>query len=246
MYQVFLVDDDELILKEITEAVPWMDNGFEVVGFDSNSKKAVERIQALKPDVVFCDLKMPTMDGHYFMKEIRERGLEIEFVMLSAFGTFEDARIFFKQDGFDYLLKPVQLEEVQLVLEKLANKLANKKPQVKRDEDEKMNESFVELVSHLKMHYSDKFTLERLGKQFALSPGYICNLFSKYYNTTLTCFITEIRMQNAVKLMKESNNNLKLIALECGYSDYYYFNKVFRAHFGMAPSQYQKELRSIE
>lgn len=241
MYRVYLVDDDELILKEITEKVPWMDNGFEVVGVESNSKRAINIIQELKPNVIFCDLKMPTVDGHSFMKYIREKGMDVEFVMLSAYGTFEDACTFFKQDGFDYLLKPVQLEEVQLVLEKLANKLAKKNPSGKRDENEKMNEAFAEMVGHLKHHYPEKFTLEKLGKQFALSPGYICNLFSKYYNTTLTCFLTDIRMKNAAKLIKESNYSLKQIALECGYSDYYYFNKVFRAYYNMAPSQYQKE-----
>jgi YesN/AraC family two-component response regulator len=242
MYKVFLVDDDELILKEIANTIPWMDNGFEVVGMESNSRKAIHIIQELQPDVVFCDLKMPTVDGHGFMKYIREKGIEVEFVMLSAYGTFEDACTFFKQDGFDYLLKPVQMEEVQLVLEKLANKLAVKYPPVRRNEDENMNEAFLEMVYYLRNHYWEKFTLDNLGKQFALSPGYICNLFSKYYNTTLTCFVTDIRMMNAEKLMKESNYNLKQIAIECGYSDYYYFNKVFKAHYGTAPSQYQKEL----
>ncbi len=242
MYKVFLVDDDELILKEIVNTVPWMDNGFEVVGFESNTNKAIQIIQELQPDVIFTDLKMPTVDGHSFMKCIKEKGIQVEVIMLSAYGTFEDACTFFKQDGFDYLLKPIQLEEVQLVLEKLANKLAKKYPIVKETENKKMNESFIQMLDYLKIHFMEKITLERLGKQFALSPGYICNLFSKYYNTTLTCYITDLRMENAVKLMKESNYQLKKIAVECGYKDYYYFSKVFKVHFEMTPSQYQNEL----
>ncbi|MFA9466261.1 MAG: response regulator [Velocimicrobium sp.] len=241
MYKVFLVDDDELILNEIVKTVPWMDNGFEVIGFENNPQKAIQTIQELKPDVIFSDLKMPKLDGHSFMKCIKEMGIQAEFVMLSAYGTFEDACTFFKQDGFDYLLKPIQLEEAQMVLEKLAKKLAKQYPMVKEAENEKMNEAFIEMTNYLKEYYMEKITLERLGKQFALSPGYICNLFSKYYNTTLTCFITDIRMKNAVKRMKESNYSLKQIAVECGYKDYYYFSKVFKMNFGMAPSQYLKE-----
>lgn len=238
MFRVFLVDDEELIMKEIAASVPWMDNGFEVIGMESNSKKAVERVLELKPDVVFSDLRMPYLDGHIFMKTVRDRGLDIEFVMLSAYGTFEDARTFFQQEGFDYLLKPLQIQEAQLVLEKLALKLSRKKPTLIADTEELMNPSFTALVEYVNTNFYEKFTLEQLSKKFGLSAGYICSLFAKYQNTTLTCFVTQIRMEHAAKLLGSSNMTLKLIANECGYNDYFYFNKVFKGYYGVAPSQY--------
>ena len=239
MFRVFIVDDEELIMKEIESSVPWMDNGFEVIGMESNSKKAVERVIELKPDVVFSDLRMPYLDGHTFMKAVRESGLDTEFVMLSAYGTFEDARTFFQQEGFDYLLKPLQIPEVQLVLEKLATKLARKHPQQTVDSEEAVNPSFAELVEYVHTHFYEKFTLEQLGKKFGLSAGYICTLFAKKHNTTLTCFVTQARMEHAVVLLTTSNLSLKQIANECGYKDYFYFNKVFKGYYGMAPSQYE-------
>lgn len=238
MFRVFLVDDEELIMKEIAASVPWMDNGFEVIGMESNSKRAVDRVLELKPDVVFSDLRMPYLDGHTFMKTVRENGLDTEFVMLSAYGTFEDARIFFQQEGFDYLLKPLQILEVQLVLEKLAMKLAPKHSQQSVDSEEPTNPSFVALVEYVRTNFNEKFTLEQLGKKFGLSAGYICSLFAKNFNTTLTCFVTETRMNHAAALIKTSNLSLKQVAYECGYKDYFYFNKVFKSYYGMAPSQY--------
>ena len=239
MFKVFLVDDEELILKEIAASVPWMDNGFEVIGTETNSKKAVERVLKLKPDVVFSDLRMPYLDGHAFIKTVRESGLDTEFVMLSAYGTFEDARTFFQQEGFDYLLKPLQVPEVQLVLEKLAMKLSIKYPQHKTDSEEITNPTFASLVEYVRCHFNEKFTLEQLGKKFGLSAGYICTLFAKHLNTTLTCFVTQVRMEHAVVLINTSNFSLKQIANECGYMDYFYFNKVFKGYYGMAPSQYE-------
>ena len=239
MFKVFIVDDDELIVNQIASDVPWMDNGFEVIGTETNPKKAVERVQELKPDVIFSDLKMPYLDGHSFMKTVREQGIETEFVMLSAYGTFEDARTFFQQEGFDYLLKPLQIQEVQLVLEKLAKRLNKKYPQ--KEEEEVTNPAFMELVEYVKKHYSEKFTLEQLGKKFGLSGGYICSLFAKNYNTTLTCFMTKVRMECAVSLMCDGNNSLKNIAMECGYKDYFYFNKVFKGYYGIAPSKYMTD-----
>ena len=247
MYTVFLVDDEELIVKQIAASVPWMDNGFEVIGTETNSKKAVDRILEMKPDVVFSDLRMPYLDGHTFMKTVRECGLDTEFVMLSAYGTFEDARTFFQQEGFDYLLKPLQIPEVQLVLEKLARKLSKKTPLKKEGQDceeiaeETNNPAFNELLEYVRAHFNEKFTLEQLGKKFGLSAGYICTLFAKYYNTTLTCFVTQVRMENAVSLMSKKDYPLKNIANECGYKDYFYFNKVFKGYYGMAPSQYMEK-----
>ncbi len=244
MWKVFLVDDEEIILKQIEQTVPWMDNGFEVVGMDTNPDKAVARILELKPDVVFSDLRMPQLDGHSFMRTIREAGLDVEFVMLSAYGTFEDARTFFQQEGFDYLLKPMQIQEVQLVLEKLAGKLAQKRPfkAVTGENDENdsysINPAFLKLIQYVRDHFTEKHTLSQLSKKFGLSAGYICNLFAQCYNTTLTRFVTKVRMEHAVLLMKDKSYSLKNVAIECGYTDYFYFNKVFRGYYGVAPSQY--------
>lgn len=241
MFKVFLVDDEELILRQIVGSVPWMDNGFEVIGTETNPEKAVERVLNLKPDVVFSDLKMPCLDGHAFIKTVKENGLDTEFVMLSAYGTFEDARIFFQNEGFDYLLKPLQIQEVQLVLEKLATILSEKHPQQLDAFDETVNPAFIKLVEYVRTNFSEKFTLEQLGNKFGFSAGYICSLFAKYFNTTLTCFITKVRMECAVDLMKKNKYALKKIANECGYKDYFYFNKVFKGYYGIAPSKYMED-----
>lgn len=245
MYKVFLVDDEELIIKQIAATIPWVDNGFEVIGIETDACKAIARVMELKPHVVFTDLRMPLLDGHTFMRTVRENGLDTEFVMLSAYGTFEDARTFFQQEGFDYLLKPIQLQEVQLVLEKLAGKLAKKHPMnISEDTElEQMNPQFQELLVYVKENFTEKFTLEQLSKRFGLSTGYICNLFATKYNTTLTCYTTELRMQHASLMIQEGKLTLKNIAYECGYKDYFYFNKVFKGYYGVAPSQYLESKR---
>lgn len=240
MWKVFLIDDEEIILNQIEQTIPWMDNGFEVIGKDTNPDKAISRVLELKPDVIISDLKMPQLDGHTFMRTVREAGLDTEFVMLSAYGTFEDARTFFQQEGFDYLLKPLQIQEVQLVLEKLAKKLTQKKP-FEDVAELGINPAFSELIEYVSNHFTEKFTLDQLARQFGLSAGYICNLFAKNYNTTLTCFITKVRMEHAVELMKDRNCSLKAVAVECGYKDYFYFNKVFKGYYGVAPSRYWGE-----
>ncbi len=245
MYKVFLVDDDELILDQIVNTIPWMENGFEVIGCESDAVVALKKVFEIKPHVVFIDLKMPKLDGHSFIHSVREQGMDTEFIMLSAFGTFEDARTFFQQDGFDYLLKPLQMQEAQMVLEKMAEKLIRKYPMLTEYEEEIVNPAFAELTDYLQNSFAEKFTLEELSKRFGISAGYICNLFAKHYSTTLTRYVTRIRMEYAVSEMKKKELSLKNIATACGYRDYFYFNKVFRGYYGEAPSQYMKNMDAV-
>lgn len=242
MYKVYVVEDDTLIMEDILFSVPWMDNGFEVAGYSYSPGEAIAEILELKPDVVFSDLKMPSMDGNGMIATLQECGTECEFVMISAYDSFEDTRSFFRRQGFDYLLKPLQQTEMQIVLERLSKKLFDKYD-ANAPVCEGMNHAFVELVNFVKETYNQKHSLDQLSQRFALSPNYICNLFAKHYHSTLTSFITQKRMKEAGLLVKETGLAFKEIALQCGYGDYYYFCKVFKEFYGMPPTQFRQNGR---
>ncbi len=242
MHSVYLVDDDPLIIESLTTSVLWMDNGFEVAGSNTDPSTAVDDILKIKPDVVFSDLKMPAMSGTQLIRILKEHDIDCEFVMLSAFGTFEDARSFFLLDGFDYLLKPFNQSDAEIVLERLSRKLAKKEclqPSISYSPSG--NPGFDELVQYVTENFSKRFTLASLSKSFNISPNYICNLFAKHYNSTLTIFITNLRMSEAARLIRLSGTAFKEIAINCGYRDYFYFCKVFKEYYGIAPSQYRDE-----
>lgn len=242
MFTAFLVDDDSLILSEMIKFIPWMDNGFEVIGSDSNPEMAVEKILTIQPDTVFCDLKMPQMDGNQLIAASRERGYNGQFVMISAYDTFEDVRAFFMQEGFDYILKPVRNEDIQLVLERLAKRLSEvKEEQVSEEEIPAVNPAFLCLIQYLQENYREKITLEDLSTRFNLGKNYICNLFMKHYNTTLTCYITDLRMKAAAELLQDKSRLMKEIAYLSGYSSYVHFFKVFREYYGMSPKQMRED-----
>lgn len=241
MYQAYLVDDDEIILEELVRQIPWLDNGFAVAGYSSKPQTALAEIARIRPDVVFSDLKMPGMDGLALLRHLSEAKAGCEFVMVSAYGEFEDTRSLFVLGGFDYLLKPVQAEDAGLLLERLNRRLNEKLGEPAAALSPCANQNFNELVRYITQNSKEKFTLEKLGRQFGLNPNYICNLFAKHYGTTLTRFVTGLRMQQACRLVEGSTSSLKSIAIDCGYPDYYHFFKVFKEHFGLSPTQYRKQ-----
>lgn len=241
MYGVYLVDDDTLILEELVNMVPWLDNGFEVLGSSTNPVVAIDEIEELKPDVVFCDLKMPQMDGNELIRYIKERKIDTEYVMISAYDSFENVRAFFQQSGFDYILKPVKEDDMQMVLEGLIGKLRKKKPAT-TEETVTDNKTFNSMIDYIKDNFTEKISLDILSEKFGFSKNYICGMFSKYLNTSLTCYLTEIRMAHAQKLLKDSKLLMKEVAMECGYEEYYHFSRVFKAYYGISPKEMQDEI----
>ena len=238
MFSVYLVDDDTLILEELINMVPWLDNGFEVIGNQTNPVTALEEIKFLKPDVVFCDLKMPVLDGNDLIRQLKENGVDAEFVMISAYDSFENVRAFFKQSGFDYILKPVNEDDIQVVLERLNYKLSGKKPE-KTEAALTENPGFNNLVKFVNENFSEKITLDILSKKSGFSKNYICGLFSKHFNTSLTCYLTELRMKHAKELLSDKNMLIKEVAVLCGYPEYYHFFRVFKLYYGISPKEMQ-------
>lgn len=239
MLRVYALDDDAMILRQITNDVPWLEFGAEIIGSNVNPRAALEEIEALAPDVVFCDLKMPGIDGLELMRRAKEAGAGAEWVMLSAFGSFEDSRTFFLQGGLDYILKPLNIEEIQLVMQKLTCKRAGGQPPAPPGPSRYAPvgvEPFDEMIAYIQENYTEKFTLEKMSHQFHLSAGYICNLFAKHYATTFISFVTDVRMHRAAALVREGVMPLKEVALACGYASYFYFCKQFKAYYGCAPS----------
>ena len=240
MYKVFLVDDDALILEELAERVPWLDFAFEVVGTETDPVKAIARITESRPDVVFCDLKMPGMDGNKLIRTIREKGIKCEFVMLSAYDSFDSVRTFFQQTGFDYILKPVSNEDIQIVLEGLDAKLSEQRP-VEVTETVTENPAFNELVSYIGEHYNEKISLNSLARQFSFSKGHLCSLFQKYFNKSLNLYLTDVRMEHAKELILDKTILIKEVALKSGYPDYYHFFRVFKNHYGVSPKEMRED-----
>lgn len=242
MYDIYLVDDDIVILEEMVAEIPWRDNGFQVVGWSTSPKTALLETLELRPHILFTDLRMPEMSGLELISALKSSGFSCEFLMVSAYGEFEDTRSFFRLEGFDYILKPIQLDDVQITLERLSKRLLKKAgPASEVLEPATSNPNFNELIAFLTQNYRQKLTLDKLGKQFGLSPNYICNLFAKNYGTTLTRFVTEQRMKEAKRLMENGEIALKEIAALCGYSDYYHFFKVFKEYYGISPTMSREE-----
>jgi len=109
---VYVVEDSPQLLKGLTKAIDsWPE--MQCVGFATHSETALEEIVGLQVDVVLMDLELPGMDGVSLTRELKQRRLPLEVLVLTTFD--EEERVFdaIKAGALGYLVKRVGLEKVR-------------------------------------------------------------------------------------------------------------------------------------
>ena len=119
MIELLIVDDERRICRLIKRLIHFEVFGLHLADFAYDGESALEKIQALKPQIVITDIKMPGMDGLELVKRTRDLGLDTHFIILSGYGTFDYARSAIRYQVDDYLLKPVNEKVLNETLEKL-------------------------------------------------------------------------------------------------------------------------------
>ena len=147
-YRIMIVDDEEEIRDGIQRKIDWSGNGFELVASAGNGQEALELAEALHPDVVMTDIKMPFMDGLTLAQRLTELMPGIKLVIFSGFDDFEYAQKAIQLSVTEYILKPIDAAELTAVLQRL-------KAQLDREFTEKRD------VEKLRAHYQNSLPLLR-------------------------------------------------------------------------------------
>ena len=119
LYRIMLVDDEEEVRKAMIRKMDWESLGFTEVGDAENGQDALEKIEQLEPDVVMTDIRMPYMDGLTLTARIREKYPSIKILIFSGYDDFEYAKQAIKLKVTEYILKPVNGEELASILNRI-------------------------------------------------------------------------------------------------------------------------------
>lgn len=122
-YKVFFVEDEIITREGIRDNVDWRASGFEFCGEAADGEMALPLLRMAQPDVLITDIKMPFMDGLQLSKIMRERMPWVKIIILSGHDEFEYAQQAIKLGVTDYLLKPITIQSLQSVLQKLTTQL---------------------------------------------------------------------------------------------------------------------------
>ena len=119
-YKAFFVEDEIVTREGIRDNVDWRSNGFEFCGEAPDGEIALPLIQSTQPDLLITDIKMPFMDGLDLCKIVRERMPWVKIVILSGHDEFEYAQKAINLGVTEYLLKPVTVQDLHHILQRIA------------------------------------------------------------------------------------------------------------------------------
>ncbi len=114
-YTILVVDDEKIQRESLVGFLK--KKNYHVLAAESG-EKALEHIGRRAVDIVFSDVKMSGMSGYDLLREIKARNPDITVVMMTAFGEIGDAVQAMKDGAFDYLTKPIDLDELELIIER--------------------------------------------------------------------------------------------------------------------------------
>jgi DNA-binding NtrC family response regulator len=112
---VLIVDDERTLARAVKAYL--LESGYEAE-VAPDAEQALTMLETLRPDVVFSDMRLPGMNGTELLRRIREFDPSIPVVIMTAYGTIEGAVEAVKLGAFDYLKKPLDLEELKLLADR--------------------------------------------------------------------------------------------------------------------------------
>lgn len=120
LLKVLLVDDEPFIRKGLAALIDWEAEGYVISGEAQNGKEAVLRLSEEDCQLVISDIRMPDMTGIELVEHVKTRGItEAKFVFLSGFYDFQYAKSAILYGCSDYVLKPIQKEELLCILRRI-------------------------------------------------------------------------------------------------------------------------------
>ncbi len=129
MFKILIAEDDSE-LRQLFQHV-LTKNGYAVTGV-SNGEEALSAVEASYFDLIISDIMMPKMDGYELVRALREAGMTTPVMMITAKDAFDDMRLGFLSGSYDYMVKPIKVNEMVLRVGALLRRaqMANERRQV--------------------------------------------------------------------------------------------------------------------
>lgn len=119
--KVIIADDEQHICHLIKALIEWEQYGLEVVGFANDGNKAFQMCEECSPDFLITDIRMPGLSGIELIRKLYDAFPDIKVIIITGYSQFSYAQQALKFRVVDYLLKPIQKEELECALQKGLN-----------------------------------------------------------------------------------------------------------------------------
>lgn len=251
MYKVLIVEDENIILKGLLYSINWTELDCVIIGHAKNGSLGLEMIDNLSPDIVLTDISMPIMDGLEMIEKASKNKI-FSSIIITGYDEFELAKTAISLGVVDYLLKPLDLDDLTKAIGKC--KIQLKQMQLyltKKDIEDtiipklEISSRFIKnVINYIELNYMKNFGIQDIADELKLSYSTVRKKFKEETNINLNDFISRYRIRKSIEIMKNSDKTIYMIAEDVGFSDYKYFIKVFSKYTETTPLQFMQHINN--
>ncbi|WP_339249771.1 response regulator [Paenibacillus sp. FSL P2-0136] len=250
MYTAIIAEDSKPILRNIEALMRSTELPVQIAFTASNGLDALEYIKANPVDILLTDIRMPKLDGLALIGQCREVKPALKAVLISGYSDFEYTRKALNLQVFDYLLKPVEREQLAEVMQRLVAHLEEQGGSRKGLPEELVSpgqprpksseELFRQLEQYLQQHLYSQLSITEVALQFHVSPSYVSRIFKRHSQRTFVHYYMQLKITEACRLIAAKPElKVKELSEALAFADQHYFSKVFKEYMGVSPTEYR-------
>ena len=231
MKTILIIEDEERSREALIRKIrQYLGNGIEV-DVAGNGLKGVKRAMVLHPDLIFMDVEMPVMDGLEASVIINRQLSTARIVFLTAYDKFQYVVEAMRSGAKDYLLKPVQENELHRILDVYIGK--------SRDKESRPETFETALDVWLEHHYAENLNMEVAATAVGMTTPYFSKKVKAVTGVNFSEHLANRRMDRAKEYLRTTELPIAEISAKVGYVDSRPFTKVFKTRTGMTPGSYR-------
>lgn len=258
---VILVDDEAVAVNALRRRVNWQRFGVEEVYIANSMRQAQELFSAKEIHVMLCDIEMPQGNGLDLFEWVKSHYPAVECVFVTCHADYDYMRKAMQLGSADYILKPIEYEELEGILGKVAQRVQKR---AERDTGSQTGDQEVRIPAHvlqklaaeekgspgesavsavtdyIHRHLHEQISISKLAEQVYLNEQYMARLFKKSVGLSILEYVTRERLKLARELLLSTDYPINRVADSVGYDNYSYFARLFKRETGMTPQEYRQ------
>ena len=251
MYRVLIVEDEYIIRKGMVYGFNYEKMNCVVVGEAANGQEGITKIKELQPDIVITDINMPIKNAFEMLEETMD--FTYSTIIVSGYDEFANAQKAIQYGVSEFIVKPIETSQFEnaLTRAKQQSKINQHFNQEQEDRSAIINQELIikndatiqdhviqKMIHFVEQNYHKRFVFQEVANELGYSTTLLHNRFKEYMNLTFNDYVNRYRIQKSIELLKESEVKLYEVATQCGFSDYKYFNQVFKKYINMSASEF--------
>jgi YesN/AraC family two-component response regulator len=241
VYKVLLIEDERWVRVALRNVLEQTGLPFQIVQECTHGLEALDWLKMHEADLVMADVKMPVMDGITFMEQLSQMMVRPSVIIISGHDDFTFVQKALRYGVRDYLLKPVEKQDMSLCLQRWMDQNAQLEMETSPIECNYDHLSTVEQVLQIiKESLPREVTLTDVAAKVHLNPSYLSHLFKQQTGQKFVDYIVIQRMEEAKKLVRATSLRISEIAERLGYQDIAYFSNTFKKVTGKTPLEFRK------